>query len=254
MKENELSHRIAKSDEDALMAYVQEALDRKDERSEKIAVALSDFAVSNATVHSKRYAAKENRQAKRLTYATLPDFLRCCGMTYKEAMEVISGRELKWYSDEAAELCACLEKMPEEQLDCLGKLFWSMIPKDYKELYDLSELRCYRIQKLISYRSQDRDFGKLLAEKYGLPKVWKLAQREAAVYNSFTIAMLPILSEEGHVGLHWLMGLDESMGILSASGKAETVMDRYCFLPRETQRILYESITGKEGCRDAEQK
>lgn len=254
MNNAEKNHRISKNEQDTLMQYVSRKIAENGPRSNELSEALNRYIISNATAHSKRSRDTATWKVKRLTYASLSGFLRCCGITYKEAIEVISGRQISWNSKAQEELSSYLETLEDSKLNYLIELTWSMIPNDYKELYDLSELRSYRIQKAISYKNPDKDFRRIFREKYGLSNVWKLSQRGDALYNHFEIGVLPILSAEGDVGLHWLMGLDETESILSSNGKVEKIMDNICFLPRDTQYVLYRSILGKEYKDNADEK
>ena len=61
-------------------------------------------------------------------------------------------------------------------------------------------------------------------------------------YAAMRLSILPYVSKQLDISLHWILNLDDQHIVLAKSGETETIMDYFCLLPPSRKTSIYEAV------------
>lgn len=252
-------HRITKEDEKLIYELIEKKLtinngDTMPIRKEKEArrEAFNRFK-DRITPIVKGKPRKEG--PRRLCYEYMEEIVKTTGVSYFDILSILSkdpeGNKIapQWATKSEADMCSYCSIMTAEQqkavLDLVKRVLASVFTSEdingdtpMMRLYKASSLRTYCIKEM-GRKMKELEINDIFMRRY-MPYSYNALELNLVIFMSITFDVSP----------HWLLNLDESMTVLAPTGKIETIMDLFCFLPDERKEIVLaaaEAMTNEGG-------
>lgn len=198
------------------------------------------------TYANQHLYVRKNRNSgintKRINYEVLPLFLEASGISYAEMFALISDVKCDWKNEYERGMNKFLDKASNAQLRFMKDLFYSLLPDELINYIEQDVTRTEKVMRVVYYL-YDKGAVQMM-RNIGLEYSWTHGYAQRNFENTFPLEKLPAISQVTGVPIHWLCNFDENAVILSSSSKVESVMDWFCFLPEDYQRVIYLGVVG----------
>lgn len=244
--------RISKYDEEKLYFVVNSSLeiadgDSQDEiaRKERKAAKLKAFQEKYAKITQSKTAQKE---PKRLTYETIPEFLKVTGLSYKDLLEITNAElgqriQLSWPSKIERNMCSVCDSLPEHIRAKILDIVLSTLPAPMHGILHSTDTTGNKAFDAAEARTNEYD------------EIWSKIKGDVVLTNIYIYRTEPSRSCDllpyykfstvaslFDVSYHWLLGLDDKTCILAKHGDTEMIMDAFCMLPDSWKQRIYAGV------------
>ncbi len=237
--ENE-QHSIYRPDEQKILFVISERLedkegDTQEERAEK--------RFRRACVQRFLYGEGQG-QKKRLTYETLPAFIKETGLSWREVLELIRGgekgsRELHWALELERDMCRICDALTDKVRERLYSIILELLPEPLLQMLNSDDLPDKRVfdSAILRRKLSEETWGKI-QDDIMLRSMYVARNNPQRARGYFRYGRLQDVVDRLDVSFHWILNMDEITCILAAHGKTELIMDAYCLLPEQWKHLL----------------
>ena len=252
IKEQELSyHRLSKEDEQEIYSLIDRTLQtnsgdnaqtRKDKESRQ--KSMDAFKQSITPVVNDK---PRPRGPRRLCYENLPELLEITGLGYKDILISVSkdpeGKHVEpaWASEVEAAMCSYCDLLPTDRQDKVLMLIRRVLAPVFDNSDFQSMTPILRLSKANAIRTYCTAETKRQTKELGVYDVYRRRYLPYS-YNAVELNLVAYMSISFDVSPHWLLGLDESHTVLASSGKTESIMDLFCFLPEDRKQMILQAV------------
>ena len=251
----------------------QEDSSDEQERKQKSQQALETFRAN----YCKDVTGEKSSATPRLTYRSLPAFLKIADLTYlkmfarirresdlcivvesksdsddesdlgdeKKPVPIIyrnSTEEKVLFPSKEAEIFArSCEQLPDKQRSALKEFIWNISSPSVKELARWEGKLTTRVLTSCGLKINTRPstVKNMLKAPDNSPKI---TSGNTGSFESIKICDLPFLSEYFGLSLHWLLQLDDNVSVYSDIEDVDTILDYFCFFDLDYQNCLQTAV------------
>lgn len=181
---------------------------------------------------------------KTYSYENLESWLDYLSLTYKDFLGLVNKYPeypIKWANDIQANMANHLDALNDKQKKEILKIIKALVPKQTMEALEENKKKPLgvRVTNLIEAAFNEDNFGIKLFSDLGSVNKWK-HHRTMVPWLSCPHDFIPAIAARTGMSMHWMLGCKKP--VLAKTESTECVMDYFCFLPEEQQKVIEKGL------------
>lgn len=188
---------------------------------------------------------KNPEMIKAPTYQRLEELLGAISMSYRDffvAVNPFPQYAVGWANDAQTRMAATLDGMDEYQKDQIRNIILALMPRQISEALAECEGKNigWRLADILEKGFNEDNFVLRMYTELGSPDKWRQHTKKSYEFLCCPHEFIPAIAAKTGISLHWILNCGKP--VLAKTESTETVMDLFCFLPKNYQVTLEQAL------------